>query len=179
MRPSATFLAALLALGLSACNQDMDKQPKYNEYKPASLFPNGSVLQHAPSGTVSREEYAREQNAPKKPAVTRALLERGRERYDIFCSPCHAKTGDGYGRIVARGMPHPQSFDSEAMRNASDEHLYDVISNGRGMMFPLGYKLEPRDRWAIVAYLRALQLSQRAAASDLTPEMREKLGAEP
>lgn len=178
MKPSVAALAALFALGLSACNQDMDKQPKYNEYKPANLFPNGSVLQHAPSGTVSREEYSREQNA-KKPAVTRTLLERGRERYDIFCSPCHAKTGDGYGRIVARGMPHPPSLDSDAMRNASDEHFYDVISNGRGMMFPLGYKIAPRDRWAIVAYLRALQLSQRAAASDLTPEMREKLGAKP
>jgi hypothetical protein len=112
-------------------------------------------------------------------AVDEKVMKRGQERYDIFCSPCHAKTGDGYGRIVARGLPHPQSFDSEAMRNASDDHFYAVITNGYGMMYPLGYKIEPRDRWAIVAYLRALQLSRRAIAGDLTPEMRGKLGAKP
>jgi mono/diheme cytochrome c family protein len=178
MKPSALLIAAF-AFGLASCNQDMDNQPKYNEYKPATLFPSGGVLQHAPAGTVSREAYAREASAPEKPPLTRALLDRGRERYDIFCSPCHAKTGDGYGRIVARGLPHPQSLDSEAMRNASDDHFYGVITNGYGMMYPLGYKIEPQDRWAIVAYLRALQLSQRASASDLTPEMRGKLGAKP
>lgn len=179
MRPRRLVFAAALALLLSACNQDMDKQPKYNEYKPASLFPNGSVLQHSPAGTVSREDFAREATASERPAVTEALLQRGRQRYDIFCSPCHAKTGDGYGIIVSRGMPHPRPFNSAAMRNASDDHLYDVITNGYGMMFPLGYKLPPRDRWAIVAYVRALQLSQRAAASDLTPEQRAKLGGKP
>jgi hypothetical protein len=134
------------------------------------------VLQPQPKDTISREAYRREKTAMQKPTLTRALLDRGRERYDIFCSPCHAKTGSGYGSVVLRGMPHPKSFDSEDMRRARDDHLYDVISKGYGLMYPLGYKIAPKDRWAIVAYLRALQLSQSAAAEDLPPEAREKIG---
>ena len=92
--------------------------------------------------------------------VTRAVLERGRERYDVFCSPCHARTGDGDGMIVQRGFPRPPSFHLDRLRTAADGHYYDVITNGFGAMYSYANRVKPDDRWAITAYIRALQLSR-------------------
>jgi Cytochrome c. len=95
-------------------------------------------------------------------AVTRALLQRGRERFAIYCSPCHGIVGDGQGMIAQRGFPHPPSYHIDRLRKAADRHFFDVMTNGYGVMYPYADRVSPQDRWAIVAYIRALQLSQDA-----------------
>ncbi|MGN6313423.1 MAG: c-type cytochrome [Rhodanobacteraceae bacterium] len=107
--------------------------------------------------------------------ITPQLLERGQQRFDIYCAPCHSRAGDGDGMIARRGFPHPPSYHTDALRNAPDSHFYDVITNGYGAMFPYADRISPHDRWAIVAYIRALQLSQHAPASDLTAGDLKKL----
>ena len=94
--------------------------------------------------------------------ITPQLLKRGQQRFDIYCAPCHSRAGDGDGMIARRGFPHPPSYHIDALRNAPDSHFYDVISDGYGAMFPYADRVSPQDRWAIVAYIRALQLSQDA-----------------
>ncbi len=107
--------------------------------------------------------------------ITPQLLARGQERFDIYCAPCHSRAGDGDGMIARRGFPHPPSYHTDALRNAPDSHFYDVITNGYGAMFPYAARINPHDRWAIVAYIRALQLSQHAPASDLSAQDLQKL----
>src|SRR6185437_2209543 len=107
--------------------------------------------------------------------ITPQLLERGRQRFDIYCAPCHSRAGDGDGMIARRGFPHPPSYHSDALRNAPDSHFYDVITEGYGAMYPYADRISPHDRWAIVAYIRALQLSQHAPASELSAEDLKKL----
>jgi mono/diheme cytochrome c family protein len=156
----------------------MDSQPKYHEYEEGNLFENGRVLQSPVKGTVARDDLARAGEAKNRPAVTMPLLERGRERFNIFCSPCHDRTGGGRGVIVQRGMPQPPSFHDARLRDADDQHFFDVISNGYGGMYGYGDRVRPRDRWAIVAYIRALQLSQHAALSDVPDEQKARLQGE-
>ncbi len=100
--------------------------------------------------------------------ITPQLLARGRERFNIYCAPCHSRVGDGDGMIARRGFPAPPSYHTDRLRNAPDSHFYQVISNGYGVMYPYADRVNPHDRWAIVAWIRALQLSQHAPASDLT-----------
>ena len=107
--------------------------------------------------------------------ITPQLLGRGQERFDIYCAPCHSRAGDGDGMIARRGFPDPPSFHTDALRNAPDSHFYDVITNGYGAMFPYAARVAPHDRWAIVAYIRALQLSQHAPVSDLSARDLQKL----
>ena len=107
--------------------------------------------------------------------ITMQTLARGRERYDIYCSPCHSIAGDGDGMVARRGFPHPPSYHSDKLRNAPDAHFYNVITNGYGIMYSYADRVEPRDRWAIVAYIRALQLSQNARIDDVPPEHRADL----
>jgi mono/diheme cytochrome c family protein len=169
----------LVCLALAGCTRsNMDSQPKYHEYEPSRLFANGRVLQAPVPGTVARGDLARAVEVRQRPAVTAQLLARGREQYDVFCSPCHDRVGTGDGIVVQRGMPRPQSLHDERMRAADDQHFYDVISNGYGVMYAHGDRVRPRDRWAIVAYIRALQLSRHASLADLTAEERSRLGAE-
>ena len=115
----------------------------------------------------------------KRDSWTLSLLERGRARYDIYCAPCHSQVGDGDGMIVRRGFPRPPSFHSERLRNASDEHLYAVITHGYGVMYSYAGRVPPDDRRAIVAYIRALQLSQNATLDELSAEARASLGGTP
>jgi mono/diheme cytochrome c family protein len=156
----------------------MDSQPKYHEYEPAKLFRNGQVLQAPVPGTVARDDLERAKAATEKPAVSAALLARGQERYDVFCTPCHDRAGSGQGIVVQRGFPQPSNFADERLRNADDQHLYDAITNGYGIMYAYGDRVEPRDRWAVVAYIRALQLSQHAALTDVSEDERARLAAE-
>jgi cytochrome c5 len=156
----------------------MDSQPKYHEYEPSGLFRNGRILQSPVPGTVARRDLDRADEAKQKPAVTAQLLARGHDQYDVFCAPCHDRVGVGNGIVVQRGMPKPQSLHSEAMRAADDQHLYDVITNGFGIMYAHGDRVQPRDRWAIVAYIRALQLSQHASRDDLSAEEQSWLSPE-
>jgi mono/diheme cytochrome c family protein len=102
--------------------------------------------------------------------LTMALLQRGQQRFDIYCAPCHGLSGTGDGMIVRRGFPAPPSYHTERLRNAPDSHFYQVITHGYGVMYPYADRIEPRDRWAIVAYIRALQFSQHAPRDRLAPQ---------
>ncbi len=110
--------------------------------------------------------------------ITREVLERGRDRFNIYCTPCHGMSGDGDGMIVQRGFRRPPSYHIERLRTAPVGHFFDVITNGLGAMYPYGYRVPPRDRWAIIAYIRALQLSRQVPIDELTDTEREKLQGE-
>jgi mono/diheme cytochrome c family protein len=171
------WLAPLLICALAAgCTRsNMDSQPKYHEYERAGLFRDGNVLQAPVPGTVARGDLARAAETAQRPPLTADLLRRGREQYDVYCSPCHDRVGTGNGIVVQRGMPKPASLHDEQQRALADQHLFDVISNGFGAMYAHGDRVRPRDRWAIVAYIRALQLSQHAALNDVPPEVQTRM----
>jgi mono/diheme cytochrome c family protein len=175
--PALAMLAA--ALLLAGCDQNltMADQKKYHEWERGPAFANGKVGQTPPAGTIARGQLARDAELAVAPPVTQALLERGRERFDIYCSPCHGRVGDGAGIIVQRGMPRPPTFHQDRLRNAPDQHVVDVITNGWGAMYAYNDRVAPRDRWAIAAYIRALQLSQSATLADLRPDERQELEA--
>jgi mono/diheme cytochrome c family protein len=109
--------------------------------------------------------------------LTADLLARGQQRYNIFCTPCHGLTGDGNGFVTTRGYRRPPTFHSDRLRAAPVGHYFDVITNGFGAMYDYSAQIPPRDRWAIIAYVRALQLSQNVPAAQLTPDQRAKLAA--
>ncbi len=109
--------------------------------------------------------------------ITLDILERGRERFEIYCATCHGRTGDGNGMIVQRGFPPPPSYHIDRLRQAPVGHFYNVITRGYGVMYSYASRVEPRDRWAIAAYIRALQLSHNAVLADAAPEGRTQLEA--
>lgn len=168
------IIITLVCVATGGCDQFMDAQPKYREYEPAALFRNGRVPQEPVAGTVARGELERAQSATRPP-LTPSLLARGQEQFDVFCSPCHDRLGSGNGMIVQRGMPRPPSLGLERLRNADDQHFYDVMTDGYGAMYAFASRLAPDDRWSIVAYIRALQLSQNARLEDVPAEERERL----
>jgi mono/diheme cytochrome c family protein len=130
-------------------------------------------------GSLANDEYmvAKDSNTFPLP-VNQALMERGQERYAAFCTPCHGLQGDGNGLVALRGMKHPPSYHTDRLRESPNGYFYDVISNGFGQMYGYAAQIPPRDRWAIVAYVRALQLSRDARASELPAELRQKLSGE-
>ena len=148
-------LALLAPLALGACD-NMVQQARYDSYETAELFPDGVAMQHPPEGTVAREAPERAYLA-ERPPLTAALVERGQERYGIYCSMCHAPDGSGNGVVPSRGFPHPPDLRSDRLRAAPPEHFYDVMTNGYGVMYSYADRVSPRDRWAVAAYLRALQ----------------------
>jgi mono/diheme cytochrome c family protein len=168
--------ALLLTLAGAACGQNltMSDQQKYDEYERAALFREGQVLQAPPAGTVAREA---EDPDPltQRPPMSLALVERGRERFGIFCSVCHGPLGDGTGTIVQRGMPQPPSFHEPRLVAAPDSHFVDVITHGHGAMYSYADRVPARDRWAITAYIRALQTSQSARLADAPAGQRARL----
>jgi mono/diheme cytochrome c family protein len=195
---SAEFLPTLPLLMLSCailllfpgCRQDMYNQPKAKTYSATEFFDNGTSAQPIPPHTV--EYHGVRQNeafftgltngvlvAQLPMRVTPALLERGRERYNIYCAVCHGISGEGNGEIVQRGFPAPPTYHSERLRNAPIGHFYDVITNGYGVMYPYASRVEPADRWAIAAYIRALQLSQDVKESELLPNEQRQLERTP
>ena len=159
-----------LAVGLAACD-NMANQPRMKPYEVPYGSNKGGPVNPVPH-TVARDDALGE---PAPPPVTMALLERGRQRFNIYCSPCHARTGEGNGMIVQRGFPHPPSYFIERLRNAPNQHFYDVITHGYGVMYPYSDRVTPADRWAVVAYIRALQASASASPSDVPPEKRGAL----
>ena len=170
-RPAARLIlagAAALALLLAGCDR-MAKQAKDKSYEPRDKPTEPVAAGPAPGGV------ARETVDARAPKVDLALLERGHERFDIFCAPCHGRSGDGKGMIVRRGFPEPPSYHSDRLRGATDQHFYDVISNGYGAMFSYGPRVAPHDRWAIIAYIRALQLSRHSDIASLPPDAQERL----
>jgi mono/diheme cytochrome c family protein len=148
----------LSALLLAGCHQNltMSDQKKLDEWERSSVFRNGKVLQSPAPGSVSREQDLGNVLA-EKPPLTLALVQRGRERFNIFCSECHGPTGDADGMVVQRGFPKPPSFHEARLVNAPDEHFVDVITHGHGVMYSYADRVPPADRWAIAAYIRALQ----------------------
>jgi mono/diheme cytochrome c family protein len=162
---SRASLAAILALASLAACDDMRHQPKQNAYATEAVGP-GKV----PAGTV---EYQDRPVAP--PPVTMALLERGQQRFHIFCTPCHSELGDGHGMIVQRGFSPPPSYHTDRLRDAPPQHFYDVITKGYGAMYSFAQRVPPADRWAIAAYIHALQVSQDQKLADLTDAERAAL----
>ncbi len=157
---------AVLVLGLcllGACRQEMAEQPKYVAFAPSTLWPDGASARPLVPGTVARGALERRAEALTPPPVTPALLARGRERYEIFCAPCHGLDGMGEGRVVARGFPQPPSYHSARLRAAPAQHFFDVITDGYGVMYSYAGRVAPADRWAIAAYIRALQLASAEA----------------
>lgn len=177
---------ALCGLFLFACRLDMHVQPKYKPLDPSKFFDDGRSARPEVPGTVAHghlrtDELLYTGKVNGEPAdvfpfpITREVLERGRERYNIYCSPCHDYAGSGRGMVVQRGFPPPPSYHLERLLKAPAGHFYDVISNGYGAMYSYASRVTPQDRWAIVAYIRALQLSQHATLEDVPPRERELL----
>jgi mono/diheme cytochrome c family protein len=156
------LLLAMLLI-LAGCD-DMSNQPKQKAYSP------GVGPASVPSDTVEYQE-----KPVRAPPVTLALLQRGQERFRIYCTPCHSEIGDGRGMIVQRGFPPPPSYHIDRLREVPIQHFFDVITNGHGAMYAFSNRVQPADRWAIAAYIRALQRSQNAALADIPPDRRELL----
>jgi cytochrome c553 len=175
-----------VAFLLAGCRLDMHVQPKYLPYEPTDFFGDGRSERPLTPGTIARGHlhndelfYTGQENgvtADKFPfPMTQADIERGRQRYNIYCTPCHDYTGNGRGMIVQRGFPAPPSFHIQRLREVPAGHFFEVITNGYGVMYSYAARVEPADRWRIAAYIRALQLSEHAALSDVPDADRAKL----
>jgi mono/diheme cytochrome c family protein len=171
---AAMAFAPLLIL--AGCRNDMHVQPKILPLSHSDFFEDGRGSRTPPPGTIARGQLRDDTylytgmmngqpgNFMPLPA-TQEVLERGRERFDIYCAPCHSRLGDGNGMIVQRGFRRPPSFHEPRLRQAPLGHFYDVMTNGFGVMPDYAAQVNPRDRWAIAAYIRALQFSQNAPAN--------------
>ena len=166
---------------------DMDNQPKYEAQESSKFFADGKTMRDLVPGTVARG-YLRNDEAyyygitedgdtveTMPVTVDLELLKRGQERYDIYCSPCHSRTGDGKGIMIQRGYVPPPTFHDDRIRNFPDGHIFTVINNGIRNMPAYGSQIPVEDRWAIVAYVRALQRAQNATLEDIPPQRREEL----
>jgi cytochrome c553 len=184
-------LALALVSGLSAsgCRRDMFQQP-YSKPLTRSDFFQDNHMASRPlvAHTVARGQLDEDtvfytgktgtnlvESFPIP--ITRDVLERGRERFEINCAPCHGRTGDGNGMVVQRGFPPPPSYHIDRLREAPVGHFYDVITQGYGVMYSYAERVTPADRWAIAAYIRALQLSQHATLAEVPPDQRTELEA--
>src|SRR5579883_138830 len=183
------MVSAMCALGFAGCEnmntlrQDMANQPKQNPLSPSTVFADGRSERPIVDNTVAHGSIQedvlfvpKDSNAFPLP-LTKELLERGQQRYTIFCTPCHGLQGDGMGMVAMRGMKHPPSYHQDRLRNVPVGYLYDVVTNGFGAMYGYSSQIPPRDRWAIIAYVRALQLSRNAPVSELPADLQEKLKA--
>jgi len=160
------LLSVLLALPLAACGEaNMDEQAKARTWDKNPFFTKAMTMRHPVAGTVPRADPTRE--APQPATITAALVERGQDRYAVFCTPCHGQDGRGAGMIVARGFPHAADLTSDRLQKASAGEIYGAISNGYKSMFGMGQMIPSEDRWAIVAYVRALQISHDAPVASL------------
>ncbi len=193
LRADSTLAILVLtaALSTTACRQDMHDQPKYEPLEKSSFFDDGMASRPLIEGTVAREmppEWTafHTGRTPNDEFLTqlpmeldRELLDRGRNRFDVFCAPCHGRTGDGLGMIVRRGFKQPTSFHDPRLRESPVGYFFDVMSNGFGQMSSYASQIPVRDRWAIAAYISALQLSQSIPVDELSPEERHQLDASP
>jgi len=186
---SLACLGAVMML-VSGCRLDMHLQPKYLPYEPSDFFADGRSERQPVPGTVARGHlridellYTGRENGVESDRfpfpITRADLERGRQRYNIYCSPCHDYSGSGRGMIVQRGFPQPPSYHVPRLRQAPVGHFVQVMTNGFGAMYSYAARVDPADRWRIAAYIRALQLSQSASLQDVPEAERQKLAQAP
>lgn len=177
---AALTLAFVIAFALTGCRLDMQVQPRVGPLARSDFYEDKRGARPLIDGTVARGDlradtyfysgYIGKETGNFMPfPATREVLERGRERYNIYCAPCHSRTGDGNGMIVQRGYRRPPSYHIDRLRTAPLGHFFDVITNGFGAMPDYASQVPPADRWAITAYIRALQLSQNASQS-MVPE---------
>ena len=182
----AVLLAGVLVAG---CTQKMVQQPSYRPFQPSDQFADGTSARPLPADSVARGHLRDDtllftgsidgQPADQFPfPVTREVLDRGRQRFDVYCLPCHGYLGDGDGIVVQRGFSPPPSFHTDRLRQAPVGHFFDVMSNGTGSMPSYAAQLTAPDRWAITAYIRALQLSQHATIEDVPADQRPQLEAQ-
>jgi len=180
------YLLPLCLLSLAGCRQDMHDQPRYKPLAPSDFFADGRSARPLVEGTVARGQlrvdkarYTGKDNgndvAEFPFAIEKADLLRGQSRFNIFCAPCHGRTGAGDGLIVRRGFRRPEPLSSEKFIKAPAGHFFDVITNGFGAMSSHAAQIEPDDRWRIAAYIRVLQLSQNASLQDVPAEHRADL----
>jgi|SRR5215470_12890080 len=173
----------LLTGGCDHMRQDMATQPKNKPLSPSEFFADGRSERPVLENTVARGSIANDELFVPKDSnnfplpVNMELLERGQQRYNIFCSPCHGLQGDGNGMVAMRGMKHPPTYHQDRLRLVPNGYVYDVMTSGFGQMMGYSAQIPPRDRWAIIAYVRALQFSRNARASDLPVELQEKLNS--
>ena len=185
------WLAACLALALLGCRQDMHDQPKLEPLEASTFFGDGMASRLPPAGTVARGQLREDAlfftglgpggtpSAELPMPADRTVLRRGQERFDVFCSPCHGRAGDGAGMVARRGFKTPPSFHDQRLRDATVGYYFDVMTRGFGVMPSYATAVPPADRWAIAAYIRALQLSQRAHLAELPPADQQALRAVP
>jgi mono/diheme cytochrome c family protein len=173
---------------VAGCRQDMHDQPKFKPYAKSDFYADQRSARPLVDGTIARGHLNEDTllvtgKVDGKPAavfpfaITKAVMDRGHERYDIFCSPCHSRTGMGDGMIVRRGYRKPPTFHLDRLRQAAPGYVFDVITSGFGAMPDYAAQIPVSDRWAIVAYLRALQRSQQATVSDVPAAERARLEA--
>jgi len=171
---------------VASCRQDMHDQPRYEPYEGNASYADGRGDRPQVEGTIARGQLALDQLfhtgkedeefAARFPfPVTAEVLERGRERYDIYCAVCHDRTGYGKGMAVQRGFRQPASFHEDRLRESPPGYFYDVITNGFGSMYDYADRIAPRDRWSIVGYIRALQASQNVPVDTLPESVRMRL----
>ncbi len=162
-------------LGATACRQDMHNQPRYKPLAATNFFGDGRSERPTIADTVARGQlhldqarYTGKENGKDVTSfpiqITRADVARGQERFNIYCSPCHGRLGDGHGMIVSRGLRQPPSYHDPRLIDAPVGHFFDVMTNGYGAMYSYASRVAVDDRWRIAAYIRALQLSQNAPA---------------
>lgn len=185
---TAAYVALLVVAG--ACRRDMQDAPRYDPYEASTFFKDGRASRHLVAGTVARGQlhddagfFTGKSDAGYLTALpfplTRAVLDRGHQRYDIYCSPCHDRAGTGGGMIVQRGYKPPPSLHEDRLRTLPLGYLFDVMTNGFGVMPSYAPQVPADDRWAIAAYIRALQLSQHAPVDAVPPADRANLDSAP
>ena len=183
-------LIAALALFGAACRQDMHDAPRYEPFESSATFPDGRASRTPPNGTVARGTLQTDAAffTGKSGAlfvnelpfqVTQEALDRGQERFNIFCTPCHGRLGDGQGMVVQRGLRQAASYHQDRLRQERIGYFYDVISNGFGAMQGYAEQVPVRDRWLIASYVRVLQYSQHAPVSDVPADRRRELDRPP
>ncbi|MGB2629139.1 MAG: cytochrome c [Candidatus Acidiferrum sp.] len=186
-RYSSLTLVMFVALLVAGCDntlrQDMANQPRIDPLAPSTFFDDGRSERPIIDNTVARGSIEndslyepKDSNAFPLP-LTKELLVRGKERYEIFCTPCHGLQGDGQGMVAMRGMKHPPSYHQDRLRAEPNGYYFDVVTNGFGAMYGYASQIPPKDRWAIIAYVRALELSRNAPVGELPDGLREKLMA--
>jgi mono/diheme cytochrome c family protein len=185
-RNVTALLAVILGATLAACRQDMHDAPLYEPLEANTFFANGSASRMPVPNTVARGQLNEDRHLYEgvvngRPAetfpmpVTADVMARGQERFDVFCSPCHGKTGVGNGMIVQRGFRTPPSFHDDRLRNAPVGYYFDVMTHGFGAMQDYAAQVPVADRWAIAAYIRALQTSRAATVADVPADRRTEL----
>jgi mono/diheme cytochrome c family protein len=179
-------LIAIAAAGVAACRQDMHDAPRYEAFEASASFPDGRSSRNLPVGTVARG-WLREDEALYTGKVNGEFVDafpfaishddllRGQQRFNVYCTPCHSRLGDGNGMVVQRGLRQAASFHQDRLRQERIGYFFDVITNGFGAMQGYADQVPVRDRWLIAAYVRALQLSQNAALADVPADKRGEL----